>query len=104
MDKVEKEKQYRDRLKKIIGTKIDTTMVYPLSQFEICFGDLWGKNKTDDELTEEEKNNRDKWEICRTKILNNGNRQKRNAYKELDMYSVIWNRYTAELVPIENKG
>jgi len=41
-DTQEFRKKYRDRLKKIIGTKFQTTMIFPLSQFESAFGQLWG--------------------------------------------------------------
>ena len=47
--------QFRERLKKIIGKKIETTMIYPLSQFELAFSDLWGGQKPESELTSEEK-------------------------------------------------
>lgn len=86
-------RQFKERLKKIIGKKIETTMIYPLSQFEMAFGHLWGNQKPESELTEEEKENRAKWKQCRNNILNNGNQQKRNANTELQMYDVIWNRY-----------
>lgn len=76
-------------------------MVYPLSQFEMAFGELWGHGK--DELTEQEKIYRAKWDECRNNILNNGNRQIRNTMTELDMHDVVWNRYKAILVPIKQK-
>jgi hypothetical protein len=70
-------------------------MIYPLSQFEMAFGHLWGDQKPEDQLTAEEKQNRAKWKQCRNNILNNGNQQRRNAFAELDMYDIVWNRYQA---------
>jgi hypothetical protein len=91
--------QYKERLKKIIGKKIETTMIYPLSQIEMVFGHLWGHNKPFSALTDDEKVNRGKWDQCRNNILNNGNQQKRNAFAELDMHTITWNRYQVVLVP-----
>lgn len=90
---------YKKRLKKIIGKKIDTTMIYPLSQIESAFGHLWGHGKPDSELTSEEKVMHRKWQECRNNILNNGNQQKRNAFAELDMHDVYWKRFTYTLLP-----
>lgn len=91
----------KQRLKKIIGKKFDTSMIYPLSQFEEFFGYLWGHNKHDSQLTKEERANKDKWLKCRENILNNGHRQKNNAFSELDLHDVKWNRYQAVLLPLD---
>jgi len=96
-DTPEFRKKYRERLKKIISTKIQTTMIYPLSEFEKAFGHLWGHGKTDD-LTNDEQVFREKWIQCRNSILNNGNQQKRNANTEIDMHDIIWNGYKAVFV------
>ena len=92
--------QYRERLKKIIGKKIETTMIYPLSQFEASFGDMWGNGLQEDQLTDEQKLMRAKWKECRNNILNNGNQQRRNAFAELDMHDVVWHRYQTILLPV----
>jgi hypothetical protein len=97
----ELKEKYRDRLKKIIGTKIQTTMIFPLSVFEAAFGTLWGYGKNEESLTEEEKVYRKKWNLCRESILNTGNQQKRNAFVEIDMYDVVWLGYQTLLVPME---
>lgn len=90
--------KYRERLKKIIGTKIQTTMIFPLSQFESAFGHLWGHGKNEEKLTDDEKIFRSKWNEVRNNILNNGNQQKRNANTELDMHDIIWNGYKTVFV------
>jgi hypothetical protein len=92
--------KFRDRLKKVLAKKIETTMIYPLSQFEMAFGHFWGHEKPESELTSEEKVNRAKWKQCRNNILNNGNQQKRNLFAEIDMYEVVWNRYKTTFLPI----
>lgn len=89
----EQESEMRERLKKIVSRKIETTMIFPLSQFEMEFGHVWGHGRPEASLTPEEKNNRAKWERCRNNILNNGNRQRRGLFNELDMHTVIWNRF-----------
>jgi hypothetical protein len=93
----------RERLKTIISKKIDTTMIYPLSQFEAAFGELWGNGKDESELTDTERLYRAKWKQCRNNILNNGNQQKRNANAELNMHEVTWLRYQAVFIPVGNK-
>jgi hypothetical protein len=91
--------KYRERLKKILGKKFDTTMIFPLSQFEMAFGYLWGHGKPESELTTEEKVNLNKWHQVRNSILNCGNQQKRNCNSELDQYEVIWQRYQTLFIP-----
>lgn len=88
--------EYRERLKKIIGKKFDTTMIYSLSQVELLFGHLWGIGKPESKLTDDELMYRTKWLECRNNILNTGNAQKRNSAAEINQYDVIWNRYITE--------
>lgn len=96
--------QYKERLKKIIGTKFNTATIYPLSQFETAFGHLWGHGKKETSLSEEEKMHRQKWDECRKNILDNGHRQRRNTNAELDMHQVEWLRYNATFTPINKEG
>ena len=90
------------RLKEIISKKFTTATIFPLSQVELMFGELWGAGLSEDKLTDEEKIYRSKWYQCRQNILNLGNQQKRNALSELDLYSVERKTYETILVPIEN--
>jgi hypothetical protein len=92
--------QYRERLKKIISKKLETTMIFPLSQFEAAFGHLWGNGLEEDELTKDQKMMREKWKECRTNILNCGNTQIRNSNSELNLHDVVWRRYESVLVPV----
>ncbi len=97
----DKKDLHRERLKKIIAKKFDTTMIFPLSQFEAAFGEIWGQNKPEETLTPEERVMRAKWKECRNNILNVGNQQKRNANAELEMYQVIWSRYKSVFLPMD---
>jgi len=89
----------RERLFRILKKKFETTMIFPLCQFEDCFGDLWGHGLPDSELTEDQKNNRDLWNECRTKILDNAHRQIRNTKTELNMHDVVWKKYALVFTP-----
>jgi hypothetical protein len=94
MEYSQKQKEeFRKRLKKIIGKKITTTMVYPISEFEAAFGELWGHDKPEEVITEEQKSFRIKWLQCRNNIFNMGNQQRRNACAEIDMHDVVWHRF-----------
>lgn len=92
--------KYRERLKKIIGKKIQTTMIFPLSQFEAAFGELWGDKLPDESLTDQQRSMRAKWKQCRDNILNMGNAQIRNAETELSQHDVVWKKYNILLLPV----
>ena len=91
-------KRYDDSSKKKLmenlKKKFTTTMIGAIHAFENDFGQFWGHDKADDELTEDEEQFREVWFRTRTQILDNGNNQLRAAMKELSQYTVKWNRYT----------
>ena len=87
------QEQSAKRLGTIIETKLKTSFIGALSQFEQEFGYLWGHGKGQDELTDEELKMRIKWEKVRNNVLNNGNNQIRAIQNELTQYTVKWNRY-----------
>lgn len=68
----------------IITKRLQTTMIGAIYQFEENFGYLWGLDKDENELTEQEHRFRLKWEDTRNQILNNGNNQLRKCINELD--------------------
>lgn len=96
-------KAFKKRLKGIAKKKFDTTMVFPISQFEVAFGHLWGHGLKLDELTKEQIVNRHKWEEIRQNIFNTGNQQMRNLFAELDLHDVIFHGYRYELKPMIKK-
>lgn len=93
----------KERLKKILGKKFSTVMIFPLSQFETAFGHLWGMGKEEKDLTEAERILQFKWQECRNNILNLGNTQKRNAFAELELYDISWQGYKSVFLPIKEK-
>jgi len=82
-------KRLADNLKK----KFQTTTIGSLAAFEEEFGHLWGHGLTQQELTEEQKDFRLKWQAVRTSILDLGNSNLRAAQGEIDQYTLHWNRY-----------
>ena len=100
--KISKEQRYleasRQRLDKLISTKIRTTFIGALSSFEEAFGALWGYGKNEDELTKDELDNRNIWIEVRTKVLNNCNKQLRAAQTEIANNIVQWNRYHIDFI------
>lgn len=83
----------RERLGKIIIKKIQTAMIGALDNFEIEFGHLWDHGKKFNELSEESKRVRRKWQRARSDILTRGNDQIRAIEKELQEYTVRWDRH-----------
>lgn len=73
-----------DEHKEIVTKRFQTTMIGALYEFEKSFGYLWGQDKNPDFLTESEDSFRDRWEMVRNQILNNGNNQLRKCLTDLD--------------------
>ncbi len=91
---------YNERLRKVIGTKIRTTMVYPISQFEGHFGHLWGHGKPYEALTNDEKMWRAKWDEVRDNIFTLGNAQRRNMETEVKNHDVVLKTFETVLLPV----
>jgi hypothetical protein len=90
-------KRSKDKLAQIVEKKFKTTFIGALSCFEELFGFLWGQGKPENQLTEREKEMYDRWQQCRTKILNNGNNQARAVLNELQQYMINWQGYSMNL-------
>jgi hypothetical protein len=86
------------RLTKNVEKKFKTTMIGALASFENVFGELWGLGKEEDNLNNEELYWKDKWDIARNQVLNNGNSQLRAAIEEITEYSMSWNRYKTDFI------
>jgi hypothetical protein len=82
----------KDRLLRIIETKIRTSFIGALSSTEEEFGELWGDGEAPENLNSEELYWFERYQQLRKKILNNGNNQIRAMYNELDQYELQWNR------------
>ena len=70
--------------KSILTKRFQTTMIGSLFEFEKAFGYLWGQNKDEEDLTDEELDFLDKWDFVRNQILNNGNNQLRKAISDIE--------------------
>jgi len=79
----------RARLSKILGKKIETTMIGSLSSIEKHFSYLW-----EGETTSEKQALYDIFQKVRSEILDKGNAQSRNLDTELNQYEVKWLRYS----------
>lgn len=85
----------RERLLRIIETKIRTTMIGALAAVEESIGrELWGHGRPRCDCTPEQLRWRDVWEnVVRPAILNNGNNQLRAMQAEVALYEIIWTGY-----------
>lgn len=83
----------KNRLKKIVRTKITTTFINAISEFEKTFGIMWGYGIEENKLTNEQKENRKKWETVRKNILNRGNNQARALMSEIELYDIEFRGY-----------
>lgn len=94
-------KASKDRLAKVIESKMKTTMVGAISQIEEKLGYLWGHGE-DRELTQDEVMFREIFTELRAAIFDNGNNQLRNLKTELEQYKVEWgNRYNLPVKRME---
>ena len=85
-------------LKRFIKKRIETTMIGALAAFEEVFGDIWGYDKDYEDLTTKEKNFDENWEYVRTRILDLGNLQLKQALDELDRYNLELEPYHLDFV------
>lgn len=71
-------------IEELLTKRFQTTMIGALFEFEKHFGHLWGQNKYEDELlNENEEKYRQIWDDVRNKILNNGNNQLRKCLSDI---------------------
>ena len=70
-------------MKKLMETRIRTTMIGALSKMENNFGYLWG-HFSNDPLTEQQEKFADLWDYTRNQILNQGNKQIRQMREDFD--------------------
>lgn len=70
-------------LQDIITKRLQTTMIGALYQFEQTFGYLWGQDKDEKDITEQQFKFRLMWEDTRNQILNNGNNQLRKCMSDI---------------------
>jgi len=87
----------KDRLKKISDKKFRTCFVFAICEFENAFGEqIWGHGLDESQLTEQQKQNREKWAKVRKNILDKGNTQSRALSMEIDLHRVDFMGYRIE--------
>ena len=96
-NKLRVEANSMSKIEGVIYKKFQTTMIGALARFEERFGYLWGQSKRPEELTIEEQDWREIWNLTRTEVLNNGNNQLRAIKEELARYTVSYNGYEVKL-------
>ena len=82
----------KNRLVKVIESKIVTTMIGSLAAIEEGFKDVWDEEHAYI------------YEEVRKRILDLGNKQSHQVADELDKYDVKWNRFTITLPVVERGG
>lgn len=88
----------KSRLKKILVKKFNTSFIFPIAEFEEHFGkELWGMDLQEEQLTEQQKENRKKWEQVRKNILDKGNAQARASLSEIELYEIKFKGYNLKL-------
>lgn len=68
----------------ILKKRFSTAIIGAIAAFEDNFGYIWGIDKEPEELTENQQKFRDKWELTRNQVLNNGNHQMRKCIQAID--------------------
>lgn len=92
--RVNKNERSKDRFKNICKKKCQTCFIFPLAEFEEAFGEeLLGIGLQEDELTNEQRINRIKWNQLRKNILDKGNGQLRAFLSEIELYHIDYRGY-----------
>jgi arginyl-tRNA--protein-N-Asp/Glu arginylyltransferase len=98
-EQVAKGQRSKQHLKDLMATKIQTTMIGAIKSVEDHLGDLWGHGLHPQDMTDEQYDLYQKWQACRTEILNKGNAQKRTVESEFDQYNITRERGNSERRP-----
>jgi len=95
----------RERLKTLSTKKFKTSFVFAIAEFEKVFGlDLWGHGLPDDQTSDLQKANKERWSQVRTNILNKGNTQARAMCAELDLHDIKFVGYKMDLAGGNRNG
>lgn len=100
--KIGRNEKNRDRFKNICKKKFQTSFIFPIAEFEEAFGkELWGMGLEDNELTDEQKSNKVKWNQLRKNILDKGNGQLRAFLNETELYDVSYIGYKTNFLGVK---
>lgn len=95
----------KERLQGLSNKKFKTCFVFAIVEFEKVFGlELWGHGLPDDQLSELQRANRDRWQQVRTSILNKGNTQSRAMIAEMDLHEIKFIGYKMDLLGGKENG
>ena len=83
----------KERLRKIVETKLRTTMIGEIAKVEQFLGKIWGYGLNEEQCTNSQLDWYEVWQQCRNEMLNIGNSQIRALLSELDLYNVEWKGY-----------
>lgn len=82
-------KKAKELLQKTMESRVLSSFIHALSEFEKEFGEMWGHFIEDDnKLSDEQFKNYEKYEELRKRILDYGNNQKRLIQKDLSNFNV----------------
>lgn len=80
-----KQVNVKEELKELTTTRIRTSFIYPISQLEEIFGDLWGEKKDENaEFTPQEQEWYNKFSEWRKRVLDFGNNQIRLSNAQIN--------------------
>jgi len=100
--KVNRNEKNKDRFKNICRKKFQTCFIFPLAEFEEAFGDeLLGTGLQENELTDEQRINRIKWNQLRKNVLDKGNGQLRGFLNEIELYEISYTGYNCTFYGID---
>jgi hypothetical protein len=89
----------KTRFKKIAKKKFTTCFIFAISEFEKVWGqELWGHGLPEDQLTDKQKANRERWGQVRRDILDKGNSQLRGFESEIDVHDLEFKGYSMTFV------
>lgn len=76
------------KMRKCISTSLKTTAVGSIAIFEENFGHLWGEGVPEDQLTEEQKLYKERWQETRSQIFDRCRQSEEIALSTLDKFSI----------------
>jgi hypothetical protein len=88
---------YREEFKKLFERKLLTLGIGLLSELENSFGELWGHGKTKLNLSEDERNFRNRWDEIRNNILDDVHEYIAILQREIERFDLNRRKYTIEI-------
>jgi hypothetical protein len=91
----------KQQLIKCVISKLRTTFIGDLDEFEKAFGYLWGIDE--EEISPEQEKLKELWLRVRNRILDKGNDHIRNFKKQMGHYNIEWKPYHINLQVKEHR-